>query len=43
METYEQKLEELKRGNITEFQELKEKYNDRVESLLNKLEDANNK
>ncbi|XP_069983238.1 protein quick-to-court isoform X5 [Penaeus vannamei] len=38
---YERREDQLKRNHMDEYHELKEKHNDRVESLLSKLSDAN--
>ena len=38
---YEAKIEELKRNQMNEYHEMKEKHNDHVEVLLNKLSEAN--
>ncbi|KAK7085643.1 hypothetical protein SK128_028098 [Halocaridina rubra] len=40
-EEYERHVDQLKRNHMDEYHELKEKHNDRVESLLSKLSDAN--
>ena len=38
---FEERLNEMKRNSINEYNELKERHNDRVESLLSKLSEAN--
>ncbi|CAL4059788.1 unnamed protein product, partial [Meganyctiphanes norvegica] len=38
---FDRREEELKRNHMNEYHELKEKHNDKVESLLSKLSDAN--
>ncbi|XP_044596073.1 myb-like protein F isoform X3 [Cotesia glomerata] len=41
VDLYEQRIEEMHRRHIDELQELKEKHNDKVESLLNQLSEVN--
>ena len=38
---YKRKVEVMKENHMEEYQELKERHNDRVELLLSKLSDAN--
>ncbi|GAB6019646.1 hypothetical protein CHUAL_001204 [Chamberlinius hualienensis] len=40
-EFYHKEIEDLKRNHSNEYQEMKEKYNDKIETLLQKLSDAN--
>jgi hypothetical protein len=40
---YEKRLEEMQRNHVDECQEMKERHNDKVESLLQKLSDVNNR
>ena len=40
---YEKRLEELQRNHVDECQEMKERHNDKVESLLQRLSDVNNR
>ncbi|XP_057327828.1 protein quick-to-court isoform X2 [Microplitis mediator] len=41
VDLYEQRIEEMHRRHIDELQELKQKHNDKVESLLNQLSEIN--
>jgi len=40
---YEKRLEEMQRNHVNECQEMKERHNDKVESLLQSLSDVNNR
>jgi hypothetical protein len=40
---YEKRLEEMQRNHVGECQEMKERHNDKVESLLQRLSDVNNR
>ena len=40
---YEKRLEEMQRNHVDECQEMKERHNDKVESLLQRLCDVNNR
>jgi hypothetical protein len=40
---YEKRLAEMQRNHVDECQEIKERHNDKVESLLQKLSDVNNR
>lgn len=40
---YEKRLDEMQRNHVDECQEMKERHNDKVESLLQRLSDVNNR
>ncbi|XP_069705692.1 protein quick-to-court isoform X1 [Periplaneta americana] len=40
---YEKRLEEMQRNHVDECQEMKERHNDKVENLLQRLSDVNNR
>jgi hypothetical protein len=40
---YEKRLEEMQRSHVDECQEMKERHNNKVENLLQRLSDVNNR